>query len=143
MPELPPEACISRLLHQADRLGVAVRWLPADHSQQPQGTYQALPNRPGVIELRQGENPAPSAALCQLLTHEMVHVLQHWQADWKAVLPLGWPRDGTATQQRSLSPHEAEAFTAQEQPRKVLKALSQLAPIPQTATQPARPALTP
>ena len=52
----------------------------------------------------------------------MVHVLQHWRAHWRAVLPLGWPRDGGAAQERSLSPHEAEAFTAQEHPRKVLKA---------------------
>ena len=139
MPELPPEACISRLLHQADRLGVAVRLLPADHSQPPQGTYQALPNRPGVIELRQGDNPAPSKALCQLLTHEMVHVIQHWRAHWRAVLPLGWPRDGGAAQQRSLSPHEAEAFTAQEHPRKVLKALGQLPAIPTQTTPTTRP----
>ena len=139
MSELPPEACISSLLHQADRLGVVVRWLHEDHPQQPQGTYQALPNQPGVIELRQGAEPAPSAALCQLLTHEMVHVLQHWRAHWRAVLPLGWPRDGAAAQQRSLSPHEAEAFTAQEHPRKVLKALKQLPPIPGQASPPSRP----
>ena len=129
MHELPPEACISHLLHQADRLGVEVRWLPISESQMPQGLYQANPDRPGVIELRTGTDPAPSPALCQLLSHEMVHVLQHWNANFKAVLPLGWPQDGPITQGRKLSAHEAEAFTAQDKPQIVLEALKQLAPV--------------
>ena len=129
MHELPPEACINHLLHQADRLGVEVRWLPVNESQMPQGLYQAQPDRPGVIELRTGTSPAPSPALCRLITHEMVHVLQHWHADLKAVLPLGWPQDGLITQQRKLSAHEAEAFTAQDQPQIVLDALKVLVPV--------------
>ena len=129
MHELPPEACISHLLHQADRLGVEVRWLPISESQMPQGLYQAQPDRPGVIELRTETSPAPSPALCRLLTHEMVHVLQHWHTDFKAVLPLGWPQDGLITQQRKLSVHEAEAFTAQDQPQIVLDALKALTPV--------------
>ena len=139
MDELPPEACVNSLLQQADRLGVEVRWLPASDPQMPQGLYQANPDRPGVIELRTGTSLVPSPALCQLLSHEMVHVLQHWRAHWRAVLPLGWPKDGEATHQRSLSPHEAEAFTAQEHPRKVLKALRQLPPIPAEANPPTIP----
>jgi len=59
----------------------------------------------------------------------MVHVLQHWHADFKAVLPLGWPQDGPITQERKLSAHEAEAFTAQDKPQIVLQALKQLVPV--------------
>jgi len=129
MDELPPEACVNSLLQQADRLGVEVRWLPASDPQMPQGLYQANPDRPGVIELRTGTSPVPSPALCQLLSHEMVHVLQHWHADFKAVLPLGWPQDGPITQERKLSAHEAEAFTAQDKPQIVLQALKQLVPV--------------
>ncbi len=137
MHDLPPEECINRLINQAARLGVEVRWLLSGNPQRPQGLYQAPPDRPGVIELRIGTNPSPSTTLCQLLTHEMVHVLQHWHADLKAVLPLGWPKNGPAAQQGRLSPHEAEAFRAQDQPAKVLRALSQLAPVPSNGNKPA------
>jgi hypothetical protein len=60
----------------------------------------------------------------------MVHVLQHWQGELRAVLPLGWPINGQATAGRTLSRHEAEAFTAQEKPERVLQALQRLRPMP-------------
>jgi hypothetical protein len=128
MQDLPPQQCISRMLNQADRLGVEVRTMPQQAGQQAAGFYQAAPGRPGRIDLHTSD-ATPPMAVCRLLTHEMVHLLQHWKAGFDAVLPLGWPVDGEATQGLALSPHEAEAFTAQEQPCKVLKALNQLNPV--------------
>ena len=135
METLPADLCITRLNQQAERLGVEVRTFERKPSETVVGYYVAKPGEPGHIELHTHSTTAPKK-LCQLLTHEMVHVLQHWHADWKAVLPLGWPTNGTAAQQRRLSPHEAEAFTAQDQPRKVLQALKQLAPVPANANPP-------
>ena len=127
METLPADLCITRLNQQAERLGVEVRTLELKPSETVVGYYVAKPGEPGHIELHTHSTTAPRKR-CQLLTHEMVHVLQHWHADWKAVLPLGWPTNGPATQQRKLSRHEAEAFTAQDQPQKVLWALKQLRP---------------
>ena len=139
METLPADLCITRLNQQAERLGVVVRTFERKPSETVVGYYVAKPGEPGHIELHTRSTTAPRKR-CQLLTHEMVHVLQHWHADWKAVLPLGWPTNGTAAQQRRLSPHEAEAFTAQDQPRKVLQALKQLAPVPANANPPSNAA---
>lgn len=130
MQALPPDPCVKLLLAQAHRLGVEVRWLPAVSGGSPEGNYVAQPGRPGLLQLRTTEPAPPAAALCRLVTHEMVHVLQHWQGELKAVLPLGWPIDGQAATGRTLSRHEAEAFTAQEQPERVLRALQRLQPLP-------------
>ena len=135
MEALPADLCITRLNRQAERLGVEIRTLERKSSETVVGYYVAKPGKPGHIELHI-HSSIPPKQRCQLLTHEMVHVLQHWHADWKAVLPLGWPTNGPATQQRRLSPHEAEAFTAQDRPRKVLRALKQLAPVPANAIPP-------
>ena len=128
MQDLPPQQCISRMLNQANRLGVEVLTMPQTTGQPAVGFYQAAPGRPGRIDLHTSD-ATPPITLCRLLTHEMVHLLQHWKAGFNAVLPLGWPIDGEATKGRSLSLHEAEAFTAQERPCKVLKALNQLNPV--------------
>ncbi|WP_114990315.1 hypothetical protein [Synechococcus sp. UW179A] len=128
MPELPPQQCITRMLNQADRLGVEVHTIQQQPSRPAVGFYFAKPGRPGRIDLHTSDTTSPITK-CRLITHEMVHLLQHWHAGFRAVLPLGWPVDGEATEGRSLSPHEAEAFTAQEQPRKVLRALKKLNPI--------------
>ena len=135
MEALPADLCITRLNRQAERLGVEVRTLERKPSETVVGYYVAKPGEPGHIELHTHSSTPPKQR-CQLLTHEMVHVLQHWHADWKAVLPLGWPTNGPATQERRLSPHEAEAFTAQDQPKKVLRALKQLAPVPANVSPP-------
>lgn len=130
MHALPPDQCVALFLAQAHRLGVEVRWMPTANGGSAEGNYQAQPGRPGLLELRTAAPALPTPGLCRLLTHEMVHVLQHWQGQLKAVLPLGWPIDGPAAVGRSLSPHEAEAFTAQEQPERVLRALQRLKPLP-------------
>jgi len=130
MQALPPDSCVALLLAQAQRLGVEVRWLPAASGSEPEGNYQAQPGRPGLLQLRTAEPAPPASELCRLVTHEMVHVLQHWQGELRAVLPLGWPINGQATAGRTLSRHEAEAFTAQEKPERVLQAVQRLRPMP-------------
>jgi hypothetical protein len=124
---LPPAQCVALLLAQADRLGVEVRWHPQRDAAAIQALYEAPPGRPGLLILHA---PPPTVgdanALCTLITHEMVHVLQHWHGRLQAVLPLGWPTDGAAARERQLSIHEAEAFTAQERPEHVLQALQEL-----------------
>ena len=130
MQALPPDQCVNLQLAQAERLGVEVRWLQAASGGSSEGHYVAQPSRPGLLQLRTAEPTRPTAALCNLVTHEMVHVLQHWRGELQAVLPLGWPIDEQAAAGRSLSRHEAEAFTAQEQPERVLRALQRLQPLP-------------
>lgn len=128
MNSLPPAQCVALLLAQADRLGVQVRWQQQQNETTAMhATYQAPPGRPGLLTLHAPQQPtANPAALCTLVTHEMVHVLQHWHGRLQAVLPLGWPTDGAAARERQLSIHEAEAFTAQERPEIVLQALQGL-----------------
>jgi hypothetical protein len=124
MDALPPATCVSQLLAQAERLGVAVRW-QAQVGPEPEAAYQAPPGQPGLLLIQAGQ-PAPiNATLCRLLSHEMVHVLQHWHGQLQAITPLGWPTGGTPPG-RQLSLHEAEAFTAQGDPPRVLEALKQL-----------------
>lgn len=124
MNTLPPAQCVDLLLAQADRLGVEVRWHQPNDTAATHAVYQAPPGRPGLLLLHAAPPPVGDAnALCTLLTHEMVHVIQHWHGGLQAVLPLGWPTDGGAARHRQLSAHEAEAFTAQEHPERVLQAL--------------------
>ena len=58
----------------------------------------------------------------------MVHVLQHWKGKLKATPALGWPVD-RAPEGRNLSLQEREAYTAQSDSKKVLKAVRSLKPI--------------
>ena len=126
---LPPEECIEcidRFLQQAHRLGIEVRWT-REGMHKLDAAYHAFPGKPGLIVLHD-RDPRPSPKqICTLLSHEMVHVLQHWQGEFKALPPLGWPRDG-APPDRELSVQEQEAYTAQSQPRQVLRAITQLKP---------------
>ena len=128
LPALPPSECITTLLAEADRLGVDVRWQQQPESAEPSGTYTALPGQPGYVTLQATEQQAADPRVCRLLAHEMVHVIQHWQANFVAVLPLGWPVDESRLPRDKVSPHEAEAFTAQWQPRRVINALNGLEP---------------
>jgi len=124
---LTAEQCVTLLLAQAQRLGVLVRWQQPLVSTALEAAYQALPGQPGVLELRAQASAPASPELCSLISHEMVHVLQHWRGQLQALLPLGWPIDG-APPGRLLSLHEAEAYTAQGQPQLVLAALRHLQP---------------
>ena len=128
LPALPPGECITTLLAEAERLGVDVRWQQQPESAQPTGNYTALPGKPGYVTLQAPEQRNTDPRVCRLLAHEMVHVIQHWQANFVAVLPLGWPVDKSRLPRDKVSPHEAEAFTAQWQPRRVIKALNELEP---------------
>ncbi len=123
---LPPELCVSTLLAQAERLGVEVRW-QTEGLAGLQGAYVAKPGRPGVILLKATDPPPGPRALCTLLTHEMVHVLQHWRGNLHATPPLGWPTDGVPTGQNQ-SRQELEAITAEQHPERVIRALKQLEP---------------
>jgi hypothetical protein len=117
---------VTQLLAQAERLGVGVRWQTQAGSK-PEAAYQAPPGQPGLLLIGAGQ-PAPiNAELCRLLSHEMVHVLQHWRGQLQAITPLGWPTGG-APPERQLSVHEAEAYSAEGDPRRVLDALKQLKP---------------
>lgn len=117
------------LLAQADRLGVQVRWHQPSETTGMHAVYQAPPGRPGLLILHASQPPAANAAeLCTLMAHEMVHVLQHWHSGFQAVLPLGWPTDGAAIRNTKLSLHEKEAFSAQNQPERVLQELKRLNP---------------
>ena len=128
LPPLPPGECINTLLAEADRLGVDVRWQQQPEFAEPSGTYTALPGKPGFMTLQAPEQRNTDPRVCRLLAHEMVHVIQHWQANFVAVLPLGWPVDKSRLPRDKVSPHEAEAFTAQWQPRRVINALNGLEP---------------
>ena len=126
-PPLPPEQCVQAFLNQAQRLGIAVRW-----KQQEQvrfdAAYFATPGTPGYIVLTATSPKPDPKAVCTLLSHEMVHVLQHWKGRFHSVEPLGWPRDGTAVGEHRWA-QEQEAYTAQEHPSKVLRAISRLKPL--------------
>ena len=117
------------LLAQAERLGVQVSWQPQPATG-PEAAYQAPPGQPGLLMIRAGvaaagRLAAATPALCMLLSHEMVHVLQHWRGNLQAITPLGWPTDA-APAERQLSIHEAEAYSNQNNPQRILEALQQL-----------------
>lgn len=126
---LPPAECVSRFLQEAQRLGIEVRWT-TDGMTNLDAAYHARPGAPGLVLLRDGPRHPGPQQLCTLLAHEMVHVLQHWKGNLKATPPLGWPVNGAPQGQR-LSPQQAEAYTAQAEPAKVLKAITSLKPVDQ------------
>jgi hypothetical protein len=116
-------------MEQAVRLGIAIQW---KKSSQPKynAAYYATPGAPGHIVLTEIEANLKPKEICTLLSHEMVHVLQHWKGKFNSLEPLGWPRDGAAVGDHKWA-QEQEAYTAQSQPRKVLQAIIQLKPISQ------------
>ena len=126
-PTLPPEQCVQAFLDQAQRLGIAVQW----KQQEPakfDAAYVATPGTPGYIILTETSPQPDPQTICTLLSHEMVHVLQHWKGKFHSVEALGWPRNGAAVGKHRWA-QEQEAYTAQEHPRKVLRAVSQLEPV--------------
>lgn len=124
---LPPAECVTRFMQESQRLGIEVQWT-SEGMTDLDAAYDARPGAPGVVKLKDSPQRPGQKQLCTLLAHEMVHVLQHWKGNLRAVPPLGWPVDG-APQGRRLSPQEAEAYTAQATPAKVLKAVTSLQPI--------------
>lgn len=113
------------LLLQAQRIGVSIR---ASSPELPgkDATYRAEPGRLGTINLRQ--RPMSAEVRCMLISHELIHVLQHLHGQLKGVPPLGWPTTGELLQ-RFGSPQEAEAYGHQNQAGHVLMLL-QATPAP-------------
>ena len=118
--------CVTAFIEQADRLGIQIRFT-ADKMINLDAAYHALPGKPGYILLTETQPMPNLEKQCRLLTHEMVHVLQHWKGELKAVPPLGWPQDG-APPGRQLSSQEREAYTAEKYPMKVFEAIKKLRP---------------
>ncbi len=126
MTPLPPAQCVNSFLQEAQRLGIEVRW-SREGMDQLDAAYHASPGAPGLVMLHdRTPRPGPQK-ICTLLAHEMVHVLQHWKGGLLATPPLGWRTDG-APAGRKLSRQEAEAYTAQNHPRTVIKAVKALTP---------------
>ena len=123
---LPPVECVDSFLSEAQRLGVEVRW-KTTNMQHLDAAYHALPGTPGRIVLHDVKPRPNLEKQCILLTHEMVHVLQHWKGQLQSIPPLGWPTEN-APPGRELSQQEREAYSAQNDPKKVLNAIKTLQP---------------
>ena len=121
---VPSEHCITAFMLEAKRLGIQVQWAEPVESQLD-ASYHAFPGRPGKIMLYKHEKYPDKNRLCTLLSHEMVHVLQHWKGCWNALPPLGWPISGSP-KNRNLPHIEKEAYTAEKNPKSVLNAVKLL-----------------
>ncbi|WP_036914028.1 MULTISPECIES: hypothetical protein [unclassified Prochlorococcus] len=98
------ELCVENFLKEAERLGVEVRW-QNESMHSLDAAYHATPGQPGEILLtRKAKKPSP-VELCTLISHEMVHVLQHWSGDLHATPLLCWPTNGSSAG-RKLSRQE-------------------------------------
>ena len=98
---------VDLLLVKCRRLGVTA------NSGQPEllakaVTYRADPGRLGSITIQ--ERPISSAVRCMLISHECIHVLQHFQGDFRGVPPLGW-----TTEYHDPITQKSEAFGHQQQ----------------------------
>ena len=111
-----------RLLQEAARLGIQVMQgnpeLPGKDA-----SYRAMHGRPGIILI--SPRPMGASTRCQLITHEMIHVLQHFKRSLKGVDPIGL---GTTAIEalRHSQPQEAEAYSNQNKPLKILELLQKL-----------------
>ena len=128
MNDLPPDECVTRFIQQAQRLGIEIK-LTSNGMSRLNAAYHAFNDRPGLILIKDSNLQQNSKKICTLLAHEMVHVLQHWHGQLKAVPPLGWPIEKSPPG-RHLSRQEREAYAAQNNPQKVLRAVENLRPIP-------------
>jgi len=111
-----------RLLGEATRLGIQVFQGPAELAGKD-ASYRALHGRPGTITL--SPRPMGPTTRCQLITHEMIHVLQHFGRGLKGVDPIGL---GSNPQEslRHPEPQEAEAYSHQNKPLLILQLLQRL-----------------
>lgn len=111
-----------RLLQEASRLGIqviqGVPELPGKDA-----SYRAMHGRPGIILI--SPRPMGASTRCQLITHEMIHVLQHFNRSLKGVDPIGLGTT-TAEASRHSQPQEAEAYSNQNKPLKILELLQRL-----------------
>ena len=110
------------LLKEASRLGIQViqgnTELPGKDA-----SYRAMHGRPGIILI--SPRPMGASTRCQLITHEMIHVLQHFKRSLKGVDPIGLGTT-TAEASRHSQPQEAEAYSNQNKPLKILELLQRL-----------------
>ena len=83
-------------------------------------TYRAEHGRLGTITLKQ--RPMSAEVRCLLISHELIHVLQHLTAELKGVPPLGWDVTHQGVQ-RFGSIQEAEAYRHQNHAGHVLQML--------------------
>jgi len=118
------DQCINQFIEQAERLRIEIYWNQAENAQLD-ASYHALPGEPGVIYLYKQKHQVNRKELCTLLAHEMVHVMQHWKGNLEATPPLGWPTN-SIPKGRKLSIQEMEAYSAQTNPKKVLKGIKAL-----------------
>lgn len=111
-----------RLLQEASRLGIQVI---QDVPELPgkDASYRAIHGRPGVILI--SPRPMGASTRCQLITHEMIHVLQHFNRSLKGVDPIGLGTTA-AEASRHSQPQEAEAYSNQNKPLKILELLQRL-----------------
>ena len=107
------------LLQVGRKLGIAVRQ-GSPELEGKDASYRALHGRPGVITIK--PRPMAPAVRCQLITHEFIHVLQHFGARLRGVEPLGWPLS-PGERSRFGSLQEAEAYAYQNQPALVWQLL--------------------
>ena len=111
-----------RLLQEVSRLGIqviqGVPELPGKDA-----SYRAIHGRPGIILI--SPRPMGASTRCQLITHEMIHVLQHFNRSLKGVDPIGLGTTAAETSRHS-QPQEAEAYSNQNKPLKILELLQRL-----------------
>ena len=85
-------------------------------------TYRAEHGRLGTITLKQ--RPMSAEVRCMLISHEFIHVLQHFNGDLKGVEPLGWSASAQEIK-RFGDIQEAEAYRYQNFAGHVLQLLQQ------------------
>jgi len=110
------------LLKEASRLGIQVIQ-GAPELPGKDASYRAMHGRPGIILI--SPRPMGASTRCQLITHEMIHVLQHFKRSLKGVDPIGLGTT-TAEASRHSQPQEAEAYSNQNKPLKILELLQRL-----------------
>ncbi len=109
------------LLRQGQRLGLLVRKGKPEMVGKD-ATYRAEHGRLGTITLKQ--RPMSAEVRCMLISHEFIHVLQHFNGDLKGVEPLGWSASAQEIK-RFGDIQEAEAYRYQNFAGHVLQLLQQ------------------
>ena len=109
------------LLRQGQRLGLLVRKGKPEMAGKD-ATYRAEHGRLGTITLKQ--RPMSTEVCCMLISHELIHELQHFNGYLKGVEPLGW---GALAQEikRFGEIQEAEAYRYQNFAGHMLQLLQQ------------------
>ncbi len=109
----------NKLISEGSRIGVKfVTGTPEMPGKD--ATYRALRGKLGTITIT--PRLMHPIVRCKLITHELIHVLQHINSDLKAVKPLGWNVSEEAINNFG-SRQEAEAYTYQNKAANVLDLL--------------------